>query len=529
MIEEFLQKNPLIDFSTLAKIAILEFIKDPQINLIPVEKSLRREGATMSEQFNEALSGTSGDIIPFPISFRESSVPPKSPKPLPPTPAYDELLEEAQKLNKLSKYRCSFDYSVYRDLELRFREKPIRGGIVKSNPLKLVNSHPTCQQCLYSFEIDTYGRDCSHNCRDCSHNCTYCYAKAELTVHGYWNNPIPVPVDLNEIRKIFYTVFETQKSSKWRSIMERRIPLRIGAMSDSFMWMDTKYKVTQELLKILSFYRYPYTIITRSDLVARDDYMSLMRPELCSVQFSIASTNDGMNRLIEPGARSAKRRLIALEKLAKNAFWTAVRINPMFPIYPDGYFSNPDFKWDGTVPKFDYSSFEMVDEIAATGCRSVIAGFGRFSSFALNQIAKATGTDLRPFLSREISNSRHIHQFSKNEIRFYYQQLKQRADRHKIDFTVCYIGNGEDQFWEHQDLWSNKADCCNIKGIDRAFKTDAREIRFSDRLKFVSNKNLLPVDATRLHLPLSSEVEGLGLRRSAPEPNAKGIQKDSQL
>lgn len=36
LIEEFLRKNSLIDFSTLAKVAILDFIKKPQIHLIPV-------------------------------------------------------------------------------------------------------------------------------------------------------------------------------------------------------------------------------------------------------------------------------------------------------------------------------------------------------------------------------------------------------------------------------------------------------------------------------------------------------------
>ncbi|GEM_PF-1736472 len=43
LIEEFLRRNPLIDFSTLAKIAILEFIKNPQINLIPITQSPERE------------------------------------------------------------------------------------------------------------------------------------------------------------------------------------------------------------------------------------------------------------------------------------------------------------------------------------------------------------------------------------------------------------------------------------------------------------------------------------------------------
>ena len=43
LIEEFLRKNPLIDFSTLAKISILEFVRNPQLNLTPVGKSTKRE------------------------------------------------------------------------------------------------------------------------------------------------------------------------------------------------------------------------------------------------------------------------------------------------------------------------------------------------------------------------------------------------------------------------------------------------------------------------------------------------------
>lgn len=42
-IERFLKSNPLIDFSTVARIAILEFIKNPKINLIPVRPAAAKE------------------------------------------------------------------------------------------------------------------------------------------------------------------------------------------------------------------------------------------------------------------------------------------------------------------------------------------------------------------------------------------------------------------------------------------------------------------------------------------------------
>jgi DNA repair photolyase len=411
------------------------------------------------------------------------------------TPIVDKMEETSHKLNELSAFKSNFDWSPLRSLEVRTADKPINGGIVFKSPFKLVNSHSTCQQCLYAFEVDTYGRGCVHNC-------VYCYAKAELTVHGYWNNPYPVPVDLNEIRKVFYTVFETDKRNKWREILQQRIPIRIGSMSDSFMWMDEKFKVTKEFLKILNFYKYPFVVFTRSDLIAQDDYLSLIPRDLASIQFSIASTNDDMNRKIEPGAPSAKRRLAALEKINKAGYWTTVRINPLFPIYPDGYFTDPTFSWDGPVPKFDYSSFEMIDQIADAGVPSVLTGFGRFSSFSINQIQKATGFDLRQMYRAEIQKSKRDHHFSDKEIRHYYEAIKLRCNKRNIQFTTCYIGNGEGHFWKDQDIWSNKKDCCNIKDRVPSFDKDSRQISFETRLKFTNHKDSTPIDSIALHKQL---------------------------
>lgn len=426
----------------------------------------------------------------------------KAPEPIP-TPTYDKLLRESKKLDKVSKYKSKFDYTVYKNLEKRFAKKPIRGGIVKNNAMKLVNSHHSCQQCLYALEIDSYGRGCSHNC-------LYCYAKAQLTVHGFWNNPMPVPIDINEIRKVFYTVFETDKKSKWRSILEKRIPFRVGCMSDSFMWIDRKFKVSQEMLKIFVFYKYPHSILTRSDLIAEEDYLKILDTNLCSIQFSIPSVNEEMIKKIEPGTPSALRRLRAIKSLVDSGFWTAVRINPILPIYPDGYFSNPDFHWQGEVPKFDFTSFDMVDQIAESGTQSIITGFGRFSSFSLNKMEKATGVNLKVFFDRNkvCKSSRDWH-YSDKEIRYYYEEFKRRCDNAGVEKTVCYIGNGENHFWGHQDLWSNKRDCCNIKDRINSFKTDSRSIPFNERLKFTTYKCSEPVNESKLHTDLGTTTEDL--------------------
>jgi len=37
LINEFLEKNPMFDFSTLARVAILNFIERPEIKLTPIK------------------------------------------------------------------------------------------------------------------------------------------------------------------------------------------------------------------------------------------------------------------------------------------------------------------------------------------------------------------------------------------------------------------------------------------------------------------------------------------------------------
>lgn len=43
LIEEFLRKNPMLDFSTLAKVSILNFVQRPELSLTPVKGPSRKE------------------------------------------------------------------------------------------------------------------------------------------------------------------------------------------------------------------------------------------------------------------------------------------------------------------------------------------------------------------------------------------------------------------------------------------------------------------------------------------------------
>lgn len=425
-------------------------------------------------------------IIPFPGSDLL--------QPISPTPSLKISGPIETKMRKCiaglkgTQYKDSFDWGIYDQIANKFGEKPPRGGTVFNTTFKLVNFHTSCSKCHYAFELDTYGRGCIHNC-------VFCYANDQLSHHGYWNRPHPFPVDLSEIRKVFYTVFETEKPSKWREVMEKRVPLRLGSMSDSFMWMDRKYGVTLELLKILKFYRYPYVVFTRSDLVAQDEYLKLIDPSIASVQFSISGGNEQLTRVIEPGAPSVAKRMKALRTLSDHGIWTAVRLNPFFPMHPDGYHTNPAsiqtrFGSHMNVPKFELFDWSFLDQVKDANVKSVLAGVVRLSGWAVNNMTKVTGLDFRSFFDPSEFTKPGPKRYSDSEIRYYYQKLFTECAKRSLRFTTCYIGNGEKDYYQYQSLWTNKKDCCDIVGNVKSFKTTSQTVPWEQRIKHTSSKEV---------------------------------------
>ncbi|OFZ82862.1 MAG: hypothetical protein A2603_11725 [Bdellovibrionales bacterium RIFOXYD1_FULL_55_31] len=404
-------------------------------------------------------------------------------------PISGRMWEKVTELN--SAYPDTFNWQIYDDIASRYEQQP-RGGVVFKTTFKLINHHTSCTQCHYALELDTYGRGCIHDC-------TYCYAKELLLGRGFWNRPMPFPVDLAELRKQFHRAFETDEQSKWSDLLRRRVPIRIGCMSDSFMWMDYKYKVTLETLKMLRFYKYPYIIATRSDLAAHDDYIAAMDPELASVQFSLTGTNETYTRIVEPGAPSLKRRLVALKKLAEAGFWTTARLNPLFPTFPDGYFTDPQsvttrFGSLANAPRFPLFEIDKLDEfiedLVNHKVPTLMPGFVRLSTFAIRAISKSCNLDFGSFFKPEYCKKSDDRHYSDSEIAYYYKLIQDKCARRGIRFTTCYIGNGEKDYYQYQDLWTNKTDCCDALGNVPRFATTSQSIDWNTRFQFATNKTL---------------------------------------
>ena len=174
-------------------------------------------------------------------------------------------------------------------------------------------------KCNYPARLDTYGCGCSHDCK-------YCYAKSLLDFRKFWNPKDPKVADIGKIEKQIKKIADG-KCGNIRAI-------RLGGMTDCFQPIEEKHHVTYETLKLLKKYKVHYLIVTKSDLVASDEYMKVLDKELAHIQITVTTTDDDLSMTYEKAVPSSKR-IAAIEKLQAAGFDVALRLSPFIPEFVD--------------------------------------------------------------------------------------------------------------------------------------------------------------------------------------------------
>ena len=352
------------------------------------------------------------------------------------------------------------------------------------------------KRCSFPLRLDVYGSGCDHNC-------SYCYARAQMIVGG-WNNsrnqkhPFPRIANMECIKKTLSDLPEKKPecvSGSWKKIrpyLINKLPLRIGAVTDCFQrYMEEKTHSGLKLLRILNETKYPAQIVTKSDIIAEPDYIEAMKDNKDNLllQLSITSPSDKISCQIESGAPPTSYRLDALSKLVKEGFFTAVRINPLFPIFPDKTLAKlaDETNLRGvslikkareskvkTLPIFD---FKLISDILSVfkkappetkGKHTIIAGFVRLPFVCVKWVSEAIGwqpKELKEFFHLKQGN---CYYFSSEEIRHYYEAISELCKKADIAFSICY--DSDQNYNAFKDLWVNPRDCCNAVGVVKGFK-----------------------------------------------------------
>jgi DNA repair photolyase len=163
--------------------------------------------------------------------------------------------------------------------------------------------------------------------KGCEHGCIYCYARPS---HA-WMGLSP---GLDFESRIFFkpnaaSLLE-QELSKPRYVCKR---IHIGGNTDPYQPVERETLSTRSILQVMQRFRQPFSIITKSVLIARDaDILGPMgRNGLASAFVSITTLDRGLARAMEPRASTPVKRLEAISRLADAGCPVGVGFAPVIP------------------------------------------------------------------------------------------------------------------------------------------------------------------------------------------------------
>ena len=163
--------------------------------------------------------------------------------------------------------------------------------------------------------------------RGCEHGCSYCFARP---THAYLGLSPGLDFETRLFAKPNAAALLRRELSNPRYDVR---PIAIGTNTDPYQPIERTHRVMREVLEVLSEFRHPVSILTKSDLVLRDlDLIAPMAREgLARVMLSITTLDGALARAMEPRAPRPDLRLEAVRVLAMAGVPTGTVHGPMIP------------------------------------------------------------------------------------------------------------------------------------------------------------------------------------------------------
>lgn len=260
-------------------------------------------------------------------------------------------------------------------------------------------------KCKYPTRLDTYGCGCGHDCE-------YCYAKSLLSFRGLWDPENPAVADIAKIERVI-----------------KKIPkgsiVRLGGMTDCFQACELEHRVTLQTIKLLNQYGIGYLIVTKSHIVANDEYLEVLDKDLAHIQITVTTLDDEKCLEYEKASVPSKR-VEAIKKLQERGFDVAIRLSPIIPEFMD---------------------FEKLNSLGINKC---VVEFLRVNHW----IKKWFDIDYSPYTLKE-SGYNHLQLADKIEI---------LNKMHIPNKTVCEDVTAHYEYWR-DNVNPNSEDCCNLRVV----------------------------------------------------------------
>jgi DNA repair photolyase len=158
----------------------------------------------------------------------------------------------------------------------------------------------------------------------CIHGCIYCYATFMKRFRNHpeeWGSFVDIKVNFADVLR--------------KEVRKKRVGMvAIGTVQDAYQPIEAKYQITRQAIQILIEHDFPFEILTKSSLVARDIDLFKNNKD-ASVEMTVTTIDDNIRKIFEPNASSVQARLQTLEKLLDNDIETTVFFGPVIPYFSD--------------------------------------------------------------------------------------------------------------------------------------------------------------------------------------------------
>ncbi|RZJ37971.1 MAG: PA0069 family radical SAM protein, partial [Brevundimonas sp.] len=163
--------------------------------------------------------------------------------------------------------------------------------------------------------------------KGCEHGCIYCYARPSHAWMG-----LSPGLDF-ESRLFFKPEGARLLEQELAHPRYRCKRIHIGGNTDPYQPVERDLNATRSILQVLERFSHPFSIITKSVLIARDaDILGPMgRRGLASAFVSITTLDRGLARAMEPRASTPAKRLEAIRRLADAGVPVGVGFAPVIP------------------------------------------------------------------------------------------------------------------------------------------------------------------------------------------------------
>jgi len=202
----------------------------------------------------------------------------------------------------------------------------------------------------------------------CPLKCLYCYAdsfRASLYT-SFFDNGRTMGLRhckpdyfKSELDKLMKFRGKRNNGNEVQRAIGMKIPIRLGIRFEDFLPIEGRHKISLQFLQYLKEIAYPVMINTKSALIGREDYVRALAENKggSAVHITMLSSNDILNKKLEPGAPTFKERIQAAKNLTSAGVRVVARIEP-FMVFLNDETSEVD-KWIYEVQSANISNITL--------------------------------------------------------------------------------------------------------------------------------------------------------------------------